>query len=74
MLCPGSYVYILRHYFDTTVYRKPQSATSVLGWKVNHFPEPPSQDYIDYKMKEERQVARQKELKEKTDAILQRRR
>ena len=55
-------------------YRKPHSATSVLSWKVNHFPEPPSQDYVDFKMNEERKMVKVKELKEKTDAILQRRR
>ncbi|XP_045189207.2 leucine-rich repeat-containing protein 27-like isoform X12 [Mercenaria mercenaria] len=51
----------------------PQSATSVLDWKVNPYPEPPPPDYINQKSKEERLQAKAKEFKEKTDAILQRR-
>ncbi|XP_013063183.2 leucine-rich repeat-containing protein 27-like isoform X1 [Biomphalaria glabrata] len=46
---------------------------SKMSWKVNHFPAPPTQDYVRFKMKEEKQVARVKEFKEKTEAILQRR-
>ncbi|KAL4231471.1 hypothetical protein ACF0H5_009048 [Mactra antiquata] len=52
---------------------KPQSATSVLDWKVNPYPEPPPPDYISQKTKEERLQAKEREFKEKTDAILQRR-
>ncbi|XP_060599494.1 leucine-rich repeat-containing protein 27-like isoform X9 [Ruditapes philippinarum] len=51
----------------------PQSATSVLDWKVNPYPEPPPPDYVQLRSKEERLQAKEKEFKEKTDAILQRR-
>ncbi|XP_052771933.1 leucine-rich repeat-containing protein 27-like isoform X2 [Mya arenaria] len=53
--------------------RKPQSAQSVLQWKVNPYPEPPPPDYISLRAREERQLAKEKEFKEKTDVILQRR-
>lgn len=56
-----------------TVDRKRSASNSVLSWKVNPFPEPPPQEYIHFKMNEERQLARVKDFKEKTDAILQRR-
>ncbi|KAH9505082.1 hypothetical protein Btru_059469 [Bulinus truncatus] len=45
-----------------------------MAWRVNHFPSPPTQEYVRFKMNEEKQLARVKEFKEKTDAILQRRR
>ncbi|XP_025096708.1 leucine-rich repeat-containing protein 27-like isoform X2 [Pomacea canaliculata] len=50
--------------------RKP---SSVQSWKVNSYPEPPSHEYISFKMAEERQVARIREMNDKADAILQRR-
>ena len=53
--------------------RKPSSAQSIMNWKVNPYPEPPPPEYITEKAKEERHLAKVKELKEKTDAILQRR-
>ncbi|XP_052226803.1 leucine-rich repeat-containing protein 27-like isoform X2 [Dreissena polymorpha] len=53
--------------------RKPHSATSVLDWKVNPYPEPPSADYVSLRAREERQMAKEREFKEKTDIILQRR-
>ncbi|WAR21550.1 hypothetical protein MAR_015524, partial [Mya arenaria] len=56
-----------------TIPRKPQSAQSVLQWKVNPYPEPPPPDYISLRAREERQLAKEKEFKEKTDVILQRR-
>ncbi|KAL5021147.1 hypothetical protein ScPMuIL_000302 [Solemya velum] len=54
--------------------QKPSSSTSVRSWKVNHFPQPPPAEYVDFKMNEERKLAKVKDLKEKQDAILQRRR
>ena len=54
--------------------RKPHSAQSVLDWKVNPYPEPPPPQYVSLRSKEERQLAKEKEFKEKTDVILQRRR
>jgi hypothetical protein len=45
-----------------------------MSWKVNPYPEPPAQEYISFKMAEERELAKVKEMKEKTDAILQRKR
>ena len=53
--------------------RKPHSAASVLQWKVNPYPEPPGPDYASLRAREERQLAKEKEFKEKTDVILQRR-
>ena len=47
--------------------------SSVKAWKVNPYPEPPPQDYISFKMAQERQMAKVKEKKQKTDSILQRR-
>lgn len=44
-----------------------------MSWKVNPYPSPPNQDYAAFKMNEEKQLARVKEFKEKTEAILQRR-
>lgn len=44
-----------------------------MTWKVNPYPSPPPQDYAAFKMNEEKQLARVKEFKEKTDAIIQRR-
>jgi len=45
----------------------------VLSWKVNKFPEPPPSEYVTFKMNEERRLAKVKDFKEKTDAIIQRR-
>ncbi|XP_052102129.1 leucine-rich repeat-containing protein 27-like isoform X3 [Mytilus californianus] len=53
--------------------RRQSANNSVLSWKVNPYPEPPPADYIHFKMNEERQLAKVKDFKEKTDAILQRR-
>ncbi|KAL8592142.1 hypothetical protein ACOMHN_033513 [Nucella lapillus] len=50
-----------------------QKPSSVQSWKVNPYPEPPTQEYISFKMAEERQLAKVREMKQKTDAILQRR-
>ncbi|XP_076436909.1 uncharacterized protein LOC143276282 isoform X2 [Babylonia areolata] len=50
-----------------------QKPSSVQSWRVNPYPEPPSQEYISFKMAEERQLAKVREMKQKTDAILQRR-
>ncbi|XP_059163282.1 leucine-rich repeat-containing protein 27-like isoform X2 [Physella acuta] len=50
-----------------------QMKESKMAWKVNHFPSPPTQEYVTFKMNEEKQMARVKEFQEKTDAILQRR-
>ncbi|KAK7465170.1 hypothetical protein BaRGS_00037660 [Batillaria attramentaria] len=47
--------------------------SSVQSWKVNPYPEPPPQEYIAFKMQEEKQLAKVREMNEKTDAILQRR-
>lgn len=47
--------------------------SSVMSWKVNPYPEPPPAEYVNFKMNEERKLAKIKDLKEKTDAILQRR-
>ncbi|CAL1545058.1 unnamed protein product [Lymnaea stagnalis] len=44
-----------------------------MSWKVNPYPTPPTQEYVKFKMNEEKQMARVKEFREKTDAILQRR-
>ncbi|XP_069139582.1 leucine-rich repeat-containing protein 27-like isoform X2 [Argopecten irradians] len=49
------------------------ASNSVLSWKVNPYPEPPPSEYITFKMNEERKIAKVKELREKTDAIIQRR-
>ncbi|CAC5425933.1 unnamed protein product [Mytilus coruscus] len=56
-----------------SVDRRQSANNSVLSWKVNPYPEPPPADYIHFKMNEERQLAKVKDFKEKTDAILQRR-
>ncbi|XP_071169861.1 leucine-rich repeat-containing protein 27-like isoform X8 [Mytilus edulis] len=53
--------------------RRQSANNSVLSWKVNPYPEPPPADYVHFKMNEERQLAKVKDFKEKTDAILQRR-
>lgn len=55
------------------VAKKPQSATSVLNWKVNPFPEPPSLDYVTQRTLEAKEKTKEKEYNEKTDAVLQRR-
>ena len=46
---------------------------SKMSWRVNQYPSPPTEDYAAFKMNEEKQLARVKEFKQKTDAILQRR-
>ncbi|XP_071089902.1 leucine-rich repeat-containing protein 27-like isoform X1 [Haliotis cracherodii] len=51
-----------------------KSGSSVMSWKVNQYPEPPVPEYVDLRMAEERKAAKIRELKEKQDAILQRRR
>ncbi|CAG2231306.1 unnamed protein product [Mytilus edulis] len=56
-----------------SVDRRQSANNSVLSWKVNPYPEPPPADYVHFKMNEERQLAKVKDFKEKTDAILQRR-
>lgn len=56
-----------------TVDRRASASNSVLSWKVNPYPEPPPSEYITFKMNEERKIAKVKELREKTDAIIQRR-
>ncbi|XP_033756549.1 leucine-rich repeat-containing protein 27-like isoform X6 [Pecten maximus] len=56
-----------------TVDRRTSASNSVLSWKVNPYPEPPPSEYITFKMNEERKIAKVKELREKTDAIIQRR-
>ncbi|XP_033756546.1 leucine-rich repeat-containing protein 27-like isoform X4 [Pecten maximus] len=53
--------------------RRTSASNSVLSWKVNPYPEPPPSEYITFKMNEERKIAKVKELREKTDAIIQRR-
>ncbi|RUS77823.1 hypothetical protein EGW08_014416 [Elysia chlorotica] len=53
--------------------RKKRKKDSKLNWRVNQYPAPPPEDYVAFKMNEEKQLARVKEFKEKTDAILQRR-
>ncbi|XP_069139584.1 leucine-rich repeat-containing protein 27-like isoform X4 [Argopecten irradians] len=58
-----------RHYIT----RRASASNSVLSWKVNPYPEPPPSEYITFKMNEERKIAKVKELREKTDAIIQRR-
>ncbi|XP_067657076.1 leucine-rich repeat-containing protein 27-like isoform X4 [Haliotis asinina] len=50
-----------------------KSGSSVMSWKVNQYPEPPVPEYVDLRMAEERKAAKIRELKEKQDAILQRR-
>ncbi|KAK7109701.1 leucine-rich repeat-containing protein 27-like isoform X2 [Littorina saxatilis] len=50
-----------------------QKTSSVLSWKVNPYPEPPSHEYLAFKVAEEKQLAKVREMKEKTDTILQRR-
>ncbi|XP_065924233.1 leucine-rich repeat-containing protein 27 isoform X5 [Magallana gigas] len=50
-----------------------KSAASVMNWKVNPYPEPPPEEYANFKMTEERKLAKVKEHKQKTDAIIQRR-
>ncbi|KAK6186062.1 hypothetical protein SNE40_008169 [Patella caerulea] len=47
---------------------------NVKNWRVNQYPEPPAHDFVDIRMAEERKMAKVKELKERQDAILQRRR
>ncbi|XP_048747713.1 leucine-rich repeat-containing protein 27-like isoform X2 [Ostrea edulis] len=56
-----------------TVESRKKSANSVMNWKVNPYPEPPSEEYSNFKMTEERRLAKIKEHKQKTDAIIQRR-
>ncbi|XP_078310264.1 uncharacterized protein LOC111134419 isoform X2 [Crassostrea virginica] len=50
-----------------------KSANSVMNWKVNPYPEPPPEEYANFKMTEERKLAKVKEHKQKTEAIIQRR-
>ncbi|XP_062609001.1 leucine-rich repeat-containing protein 27-like isoform X4 [Saccostrea cucullata] len=50
-----------------------KSASSVLNWRVNPYPEPPPEEYANFKMTEERKLAKVKEHKQKTEAIIQRR-
>ncbi|KAL3863250.1 hypothetical protein ACJMK2_005015 [Sinanodonta woodiana] len=52
---------------------KSLSTSSIFSWKVNQFPEPPPPEYALLKLKEEQKLAKEREFKEKTDAILQRR-
>ena len=59
--------------FTSCIARRKSASSSVLDWKVNPYPEPPPEEYVNFKMKEERKLAKVKEHKEKTDAILQRR-
>ncbi|XP_052706883.1 leucine-rich repeat-containing protein 27-like isoform X10 [Crassostrea angulata] len=56
-----------------TVESRKKSAASVMNWKVNPYPEPPPEEYANFKMTEERKLAKVKEHKQKTDAIIQRR-
>nr|XP_019920749.2 leucine-rich repeat-containing protein 27 isoform X2 [Crassostrea gigas] len=58
--------------WKTSCSRK-KSAASVMNWKVNPYPEPPPEEYANFKMTEERKLAKVKEHKQKTDAIIQRR-
>ncbi|GFO13391.1 leucine-rich repeat-containing protein 27-like isoform x2 [Plakobranchus ocellatus] len=53
--------------------RKKRKKESKLSWRVNQYPAPPAEDYVAFRMNEEKQLARVREFKEKTDAILQRR-
>ncbi|OWF51769.1 leucine-rich repeat-containing protein 27-like isoform X3 [Mizuhopecten yessoensis] len=53
--------------------RRTSASNSVLSWKVNPYPEPPPSEYVTFKMNEERKIAKVKDLREKTDAIIQRR-
>ncbi|KAK3589708.1 hypothetical protein CHS0354_021028 [Potamilus streckersoni] len=53
--------------------KKSLSTSSIFSWKVNQFPEPPPPEYALLKLKEEQKLAKEREFKEKTDAILQRR-
>ncbi|XP_012945974.1 leucine-rich repeat-containing protein 27 isoform X2 [Aplysia californica] len=52
---------------------KKKKKQSKMSWKVNPYPSPPPQEYAAFRMNEEKQLARVKEFREKTDAILQRR-
>ncbi|ESO83099.1 hypothetical protein LOTGIDRAFT_236873 [Lottia gigantea] len=54
--------------------KKKSAKESKMNWRVNQYPAPPSHDFVDIKMAEERKMAKVKELKERQDAILQRRR
>lgn len=56
-----------------TVESRKKSANSVMNWKVNPYPEPPPEEYANFKMTEERKLAKVKEHKQKTEAIIQRR-
>ncbi|XP_061180067.1 leucine-rich repeat-containing protein 27-like isoform X4 [Saccostrea echinata] len=56
-----------------TVESRKKSASSVLNWRVNPYPEPPPEEYANFKMTEERKLAKVKEHKQKTEAIIQRR-
>lgn len=61
-------------YFNLILYNsRKKSAASVMNWKVNPYPEPPPEEYANFKMTEERKLAKVKEHKQKTDAIIQRR-
>nr|XP_034327241.1 leucine-rich repeat-containing protein 27 isoform X7 [Crassostrea gigas] len=64
--------YFVTEAFNEENSRK-KSAASVMNWKVNPYPEPPPEEYANFKMTEERKLAKVKEHKQKTDAIIQRR-